>query len=325
MRKNIFIAIIALSVLVSCEEVIELDLPPTDPELVVEGYLVDLDFYLPDADIDCGGTIIPLSVIEFGASLAANFPIDSIEQVADYFPFNKVRLTLTDDYFSNRVNPPVSGAIVRLMKNGELVETLVEDSEEPGVYRIMHDPEVGAQYHLEIETDGNFYTTTPEIYESVPPLFGLDAFYRSNFALDSCAYYMGIQTFEREGLGDYYRWMFYMNNVYDDSPFSIAISDDQQFDGFCLFGIDVYGDELNLGDTLIVFQMHTSEGYYNFMNSLRNQTAFVGSPFDAPPAPIKGNVFNNTEQKPAFGYFAVGGITANALMVPDTIPSEPCP
>ncbi len=323
--KHALLLAITLVIVNSCQEVIELDLPPNEAELVVEGYLTDLDFFIPEQDLDCSGLFtIPKSDIEFAAGLAAQFPIDSIESVTDYFPFNKVKLTTTSDYFSNAAAPAVSNAIVQLFKNNELVETLVEDPSIPGTYRFTHDPEVGANYHLEIEALDNFYETEPQTYNAVPPLLGVDAYYRSNFLQDSCAYYLGIDTYEKPGLGDHYRWMFYINNKYESDPVFISTFDDAQIDGLCLFEFDVYGDELRLGDTIVVFQMRTNEGYSNFINSLRNQTAFVGGPFDTPPAPIRGNLKNVTTGKEAFGYFIAGGISANAGFVPEEVLEEGC-
>ncbi|MEX2596419.1 MAG: DUF4249 family protein [Salibacteraceae bacterium] len=309
-----------------CQEVIELDLPANDPELVVEGYLTQRDYIIPESDLDCSGIVtISKSEIELAVSIVDAFiNIDSIENQTDYFPFNKVQLSTTTDYFSNGQTPRVSNAKVRLFENGELTETLLEDPNEPGTYRINHLPKLDASYHLEIDALGNFYETEPETYRAVPPLLRANAVYKPNFTGDTCAYYLGLDTYEKKGKGDFYRWMFYRNNQYNDSPFFISTFDDQDIDGVCLFEFDIYGDELQLGDTLIVFQIRTSEGYYNFINSLRNQTAFVGSPFDSPPAPIKGNVKNISSGERAFGYFMAGGISANAAFVPDSIPSGGC-
>ena len=200
-----FLLALSLVVVNSCQEVIDLELPPNEAELVIEAYLTDLDFFIPEQDLDCSGIItIPKSEIELAAGLAAQFPIDSIENVTDYFPFNKVILTSTSDYFSNAAPPPVSNAVVQLFKNNILAETLIEDPSIPGTYRFTHDPEVGASYHLEIEALDNFYETDPQIYNSVPPLLGVNAVYNSNFIQDSCAYYLGIDTYEKPGLGDHY-------------------------------------------------------------------------------------------------------------------------
>jgi len=311
--------IIAASILVSCEEEIDLKLPPNDPELVIEGYLTDLDFYIPEGDLDCAGVLtVPREDILFAAGLASLFPIDSIEQEADYFPYNKVRLTTTADYFSNSAPPAVSGAEVKLFENGELVETLIEDASEAGVYRITHNPDSSgtAMYHLEINALGKFYETTPELYEPVPPLLEVQANYGPNFIGDSCGYFMSISTYETPGLGNNMAWTYYINNEYQADPSDITVVSDENFDGACLFGFDVYGDYLELGDTFVVFQMSTSEGYLDFMTSLETQTANVGNSFDTPPEPITGNLKNVTDGTKAFGYFNVGGISANLVIVP---------
>ena len=49
MRKISFILIIGLIAFTGCQEEIDLDLPATEPELVVEGYLTQRDYYFPDA------------------------------------------------------------------------------------------------------------------------------------------------------------------------------------------------------------------------------------------------------------------------------------
>ncbi len=320
------LSVLALSFIVNgCQEEIELDIPGGEPELVVEGYMTDLDFYIPDGDLDCSGIItIPKFFIEQAAALAGTFPVDSAEEVSDFFPFNKVTLTSTAEYFANVPPPPVTDAVVKLFENGTLVETLVHDGSNPGTYLITHDPVVDAEYHLEIEALGKFYETEREIYRAVPPLLGLITNYGPNFLQDSCAYYMGIDTYEKPGAGDHYRWLFYINGKYQSGPFDIALSNDEGIDGLCLFGLDIYGNELELGDTITVFQMMTSEGYYDFNVALRSRTGQVGSPFDAPPSPINGNIINTTDNRKAVGFFAAGGITANFVVVPDTIPAESC-
>ncbi len=310
----------------ACQEVIELELPENEPELVVEGYLTQRDYYIPEGDLDCSGVVtIPKSDIEFGVALVDAFiNIDSIEAEADYFPFNKVQLSTSVGYFAEGGNPPVRNAVVKLFEDGDEVETLVEDASLPGTYRITYLPKVGSAYHLEIEALGNFYETTPETYQSVAPLLGVNAIYNSNFIGDTCAFYLGIDTYEKPGKGDHYRWMFYINNEYVDDPVFISTFDDADIDGLCLFEFDVYGNELELGDTITVFQIRTSPGYSNFINSLRNQTAFVGGPFDTPPAPIRGNVKNVSTGEDAFGYFMAGGLSANAGFVPNEIPEGGC-
>ncbi|HAW19521.1 DUF4249 domain-containing protein [Salibacteraceae bacterium] len=326
--RNSYIILMALAAitLAGCQEEIDLDLPATEPELVIEGYLTQRDYYFPNGDLDCFGTTVPLADIVLATQLVDAFiNIDSIESEADYFPFNKVQLTLTGDYFANEIPQTVSNASVMLYEDGNVVETLIEDPNIPGTYRITHYPKIGSEYHLWIQALGNIYETERELYESVPPLIGLTANYGPNFIQDSCAYYVNIDTYEKPGAGDHYRWFFYLNNEYDKRPGFISITNDDNFDGFCLFGFDVYGDELELGDTLTAFQMNATEGYFNFLSSLQSQTAFVGGPFDSPPAPIRGNLNNLTTGKPAFGYFAAGGISANATAIPDTIPDVDCP
>jgi hypothetical protein len=332
MRKFILPLSIALSALTfaACQEPIDLDLPPNTPELVVEGYFCQRDYLIPDEGIDCGsGFALTKNDLLFAtAAVDAFINIDSIEAATDYFPFNKVQLSTSDDYFGQGQTPRVSDAVVKLFEDGEEIETLMEDPNEPGTYRITALPKVGSSYHLEIEALDNFYETSPEVYHAVPPLLSLPGLptyrYGPNFIGDTCQYFLGLNTYEPPGRGDHYRWMFYLNNKYVSDPVFISTFDDSDVDGVCLIQFDIYGNPLELGDTLIVFQVRTSPGYSTFINSLRNQTAFVGGPFDTPPAPIRGNVKNVTLGTEAYGYFMCGGISASASIIPDTIPTNGC-
>lgn len=330
-RSHSILILFLISLLaVSCQEPIELELEDNVPELVIEGYLSQRDYLIPDEGVDCGaGLALSKEELLFATAAADAFiDIDSIENQTDYFPFNKVKLSTTANYFDEGTTPAVSDAVVNLFEDGTLVETLLEDPDIPGTYRITYLPVVGSFYHLEIEALGMTYETTPEEYQAVPPLINLPQLpfvqYVPTFFGDTCQYQLALNSFEAPGLGDHYRWMFYLNGEYEDDPVFIATFDDSDIDGVCLLQIDIYGNSLLLEDTLIVFQMKTSAGYNSFIERLRNQTAFVGGPFDTPPAPINGNVKNLTTGKDAFGYFVCGGISAGAAIVPDTIPAGGC-
>lgn len=321
MKKPFLFLFIALAFF-GCQEVIELELEDPEPELVIEGYITDLDFFIPDGDLVCSPEeVIRKETLDSLAFFARLFDVDSIEAEADYFPYNKVRLTTTAPYFDNEDVPTVSGAVVQLFENDNLVETLQESATEPGIYRITHDPQVGAMYHLRIEALDNIYETLPEEYKSVPPILFTTAEYNENPPFgDSAGYYMGVNTYEPEGPGDYYRWSFYINNKYDSSPFSLAITNDDGIDGSCVPGFDVYGERLELGDTIVIFQMRFGQRHYDFLTNLRQQTAFVGSPFDTPPAPIRGNLKNLTTEKDAFGYFLPAAVSVGRVVVPSENP-----
>lgn len=325
MRKLFFL--FAASVLLAgCQEVIELDLDDPVPELVIEAYISGLDFYIPDDDLVCSPTdIIPRDTLLFYAAFAQLFDIDSIEATTDYFPYNKVKLSTTAPYFSNSAAPRVSDALVQLFENGTLVETLTEEENEAGIYRISHDPVVGALYHLEIEAtiDGTLkrYETTPEEYLSTPPVLTTSAEFNPDPLFgDSAGYFLSLNTYEVPGAGDHYRWSFYINNEYQSDPSDISITTDDGIDGACVPGSDVYGDRLAFNDEIAVFQSRISQRHFDFLANVRAQTAFVGGPFDTPPAPIVGNVKNVTDGTNAYGYFVASAVSVGYAVVPSSNP-----
>ncbi len=327
MRKLFFLFAIPV-LFAGCQEIIELDLDDPEPELVIEGYLAGLDFWIPDSDLRCSeDDIIPRDSLLFYAAFAELFDIDSIAELTDYFPYNRVKLSLTAAYFSNAATPRVSNATVRLYEDGSLVETLAESTEEAGIYLITYDPVVDAMYHLEVEAEiggtTKLYETTPEPYLSTPPILETAAVYNPDPLFgDSAAYYLNISTYEVPGLGDHYTWSFYINNEYQSDPGDISITPDDGIDGACVPGSDVYGDPIDLGAEIAVFQSRVSQKHHDFLSNIRQQTAFVGGPFDTPPAPIVGNVKNVTDGGNAFGYFVPAAVTVGFTTVPDTIPAE---
>jgi hypothetical protein len=64
--------------------------------------------------------------------------------------------------------------------------------------------------------------------------------------------------------------------------------------------------------------MTISEGMYNFMFILNQQTAFVGGPFDSPPAPIPSNLrcVSHPDEK-VYGYFSCAGVSVAEITVPE--------
>lgn len=321
--KLIYPTLAAIILMLSaCEEKVDIDLDSSEPELVVEGYMIDTDFYIPEEGLNCYDSILPANDIRQVMDLINTiYPISRVESLADYFPFNKVRLTMSTAVFDEKEPMPVSGAEVQLLRNDSIVETLIEDASELGTYRITHDPLVGADYHLEILADGKSYSTEPETYLEVPPIILGSAVYQEAVFSDTMEYYSNIFTYEKPGRGDYYRWFFYLNNELLSDPEYITVLNDDGIDGACLPAFDFYRRGLELNDTLVIFQMRISEKYANFMTTLTTQ-ASSGTPFDSPPAPLPSNVYNNTDERYALGYFALGGISANAVIVPDTIPAQ---
>lgn len=263
----------------SCEDKIELDLPEGDRLLVVEGWL-------------------------------------SNEPGPHY-----VKLTYTQAYFDASAPPVASGAAVSLLDDAGL-EVLLEEFE-PGLYSYPDSGIVGNTYELDIRlSDGSHFRSKPELLRVPVPIleiyWDIDPNGPSEFLEQDPEqiYRVLIDTFEPPGLGDNYRWRTYVNGVFKNDPFDIFVTNDDFVDGNAIIGFSPVNDLFFLGDSVTVVQERISRQAREFLELVQSQTAFVGSPFDLPPAPIKGNVRNvNRDEPDALGYFGVAARDRRSVIV----------
>ncbi len=253
----------------ACEDKVDLDLPEGEKFLVVEGFLT-----------------------------------------SDDRPHN-INLTYTSPYFDSSPPPRAADAIV-IIRTDEGEETTLQELN-PGQYVYPEGGIVGVSYQLEITlADGSRYLSPFELMRDIPPIVAIRSRVSPNLPGETFMedpdqkYEVLIDAFEPAGLGDYYRWRSIVNGVPRNEPFDIAIASDEFVDGNPILNFDPTFDLYFLNDTVTIIQERISRGLYEFLFVLQQQTAFVGGPFDTPPAPIEGNVKNlNDPERDALGYFAV--------------------
>ena len=282
MKQLLHITILlSLLALTACEDKIDLDLPQRGPEqLVVDGWLTDID------------------------------------------TVHYVRLSKTSAYFSEDEVPPVSNATVVLENDQGNLDTLPEDPQQAGRYIIEGGGEVGRSYRLQIADGDNQYVSEWEEITAVPPI--LDIKWEENEPSDisdedeeeGLIYSVLIDTYEDEGPNDFYRWRVFVNGEYQSEPEDIIIANDNGVDGSIVADYDVSDEYYALGDTVTIWQESISESMYDFWLKVLNQTAFTGSPFDTPPAPIESNLSNTDENgvKP-LGIFGASSVSRATIVV----------
>jgi hypothetical protein len=251
----------------SCQDVVDLDLPEGDRFLVVEGWITN-----------------------------ENRPHDVI-------------LTYTAAYFDDADPTPVIGATV-FLRDDEGMETVLDETS-PGIYTYPDSGVVGRSYQLEILLEnGERYISKYEFLEEPAPI--LDIYWQlsedepdpDNGENPDDIYDVLIFAIEPEGLGDHYRWRSILNGVEQREPFDIFVTDDQFVDGNPIPEFNVTEDLYSLNDTVTIIQERISRDAFEFLSLLQQQTAFVGGPFDPPPAPIRGNIRNiNDPDDLALGFF----------------------
>ena len=92
-------------------------------------------------------------------------------------------------------------------------------------------------------------------------------------------------------------------------------SQNRLVDGNPIIGME-HAYELEPGDIVEVWQMSISDRAYNFWNLFFIQTTNFGGPFDTPPAPVEGNVFNPIDaNEQVLGFFGVSKISTATVVV----------
>jgi hypothetical protein len=278
--KNILILIVLAAVIFpSCEKVIELDVEEGRTQLVVDSWYTDED------------------------------------------TIHYVKLSTTAPYFENGPVPRVSSALVTLHTyDGDVLENsvvLTEDSEKPGFYIYPAPAVVGKGYQLEVDAPGLIKVRSDiQLARPVPPILQLDwAETTPDFQDSTKKYQVLITTFETPGLGDHYRWFTWVNGVYQNAPFDITITSDELVDGSFVAGLDVTNKRYRFGDLVRISQASINRNAYEYLSLLVQQTAFVGSPFDSPPAQLIGNMKQVDGDRVALGFFGVSATSIDEILI----------
>lgn len=245
-----------------------------------------------------------------------------------------VTLSITGDYLEDGQLPRINDAEVHLFENGNMVSQLEEDS--LGIYSSDFQGKVGNNYHLEIELPENYglplswkTLTTPMSrmlqYDSLAIQFRDRTSRAPEFTAGN---YAVIYFKEPEGMGDYYRIRRWKNdslitasiftvsdeNV-DGRSFGYPSDGESELQAFPAFS--VYGT-VDQGDSISVEISSIPEDFYNYINLVGEQVFQVGSPFDAPPVEIVGNLFqSNDTTKIGYGYFYASATETKSTVLRD--------
>lgn len=253
-------SVILLPFLVSCEEVVDVDLGTSDPRLVI------------DAGIEWRkGT-------------------DGSQQ--------NIRLSTTSGYYDPEV-PPVLGAQV-FVTNGD--GTVFNFVEIPGTgqYRCTNFvPVINDVYELTVISEGQTYTASERLI-SVPEITSIEQKEDGGFLGDEIEvtfYYQDNGDEDNHYLAKFKTDFLIYPEYYVDS--------DEFRQGNEMFDIFSHED-LEIGDRLEMDLYGISERFYNYM-SLILETE--GGAFQTPPANIRGNIINVTDENEyAYGYFRLSEV-----------------
>ena len=252
----LFFAIISL---ISCEDVVDIDLETTEPKLVID------------------------------ASLKWQKGTLGNEQT--------IKLTTTTGFYENTI-PFVTGATVFITNGNNDIFNFVEIPNSGEYFCSNFVPEINQNYTLTVIVDGETYTAF-ETLQVVPTINSVEQNDEGGFTGDE----IEVKFFYDDFPIDDNFYLIQFNTSISSLPEYDVISD-EFFQGNQMFGLYT-NEDLEAGNE-VTFTLHgISETYYNYMNILLGVAATNGgSPFQTPPATVRGNIINQTNfDNYALGFF----------------------
>jgi len=284
MKKFSFILCFILLTL-ACEDVIEVELPTTEPRLIIEALM----------RVDINEEFIPVEVkVTETDNFFGDVPVTSLENIL-------IVITLTDS--------------LGIESSG--ISTLAESEPGTGVY--IPDPNFSTdqriptsavafdlRYDLIIEHKGRKHIAQTKYIPSAP-IIKLEQGDGTLFGDDETEITIG---FHDEAIDNYYIFD-YDNNEY-------LVSEDKFYQGQEFEFTNSLDREIEPGTTINVSILGADKTFYEYMSQLLEQSEESQGPFQTPTATVRGNVFDitdldnrivfdNVEQPNVFplGYFAI--------------------
>ncbi|WP_027067290.1 DUF4249 family protein [Maribacter sp. Hel_I_7] len=286
-----FLLLLTLTLFISCEDVIDVDLPENETRLIVNGVI-------------------------------------RVDKTQDYLPI-EIRVSESSSFFENNTIASIKSAIIyygtpnpdapEILEGGG-VSNLAEL--EPGSGIWVPDPTFdsdqrirvssineGDVFQLTIETNEERFFATTTYVKSVP----IDSLVQGDETLFSGDETEVIVSFTDRGDSD----DFYVLDL-DFGEF--LVTEDEFYQGQTFVFSYFYDNELELNTSSVVdiSLLGADEAFYNYMNQIIVQSGGDQGPFQTPAATVRGNiinitgidnnkVFDNVERTNNFalGYFAI--------------------
>jgi hypothetical protein len=286
-----FLLLLTLTLFISCEDVIDVDLPENETRLIVNGVI-------------------------------------RVDETQDYLPV-EIRVSESSSFFENNTIASIKSAIIyygtpnpdapEILEGGG-ISNLAEL--EPGSGIWVPDPTFdsdqrirvssineGDVFQLTIETNEERYFATTKYVKSVP----IDSLVQGDETLFSGDETEVIVSFTDRGNSD----DFYVLDL-DFGEF--LVTEDEFYQGQTFVFSYFYDNELELNTSSVVdiSLLGADEAFYNYINQIIVQSGGDQGPFQTPAATVRGNimnitgidnneVFDNVERTNNFalGYFAI--------------------
>ncbi|MFP4089614.1 MAG: DUF4249 domain-containing protein [Cyclobacteriaceae bacterium] len=278
--NQLYLWLLLVSVISSCQEIVDIELPVEDPRLVIDGHV----YYWPDQPEKNEARVV--------VSTSGNYYDEDT-----FNPVNNAQVEIED---------VVSGQIYELPP--------LED--EPGTYLNTSLPiDSGRTYRLHLAYGNEQY----EASGTVLPIAQLDSFsykYReASLLLDSGYYFFFSGRTPKERGINYYRFKIYENDSLYDQPEDYLIQSDEllraQIDTLQLAN---YAFEL--GDTVRIEMYSLNKDVFDYYNELLELLFNDGGLFSSPPRNPDSNIVNVTDPLRApLGFFQVSSVLSGGAIV----------
>ena len=247
--------------------------------------------------------------------------------VSDLRTNQTIRLTYTDNYFSQKPNSPISGATVQVkdITSGQLFN-FNDNSNGNYVYNLTSIDtigKVGHKYELRVTHQGNNYTSLTTMYRTTK-VDTIVIRYKTAGTFGTAAGY-DLFFLGRDIPGpipDFYWIKSYRNNVFYNKGININTAWDGAngpgADGLFFTppisrGILPRGERVNKFDMVRVEIHSISQQAYDFLNQVQTQTTNFGL-FATTPENVKTNITTTSSTK-VVGWFNMAAVDAKQIVV----------
>jgi hypothetical protein len=288
--------------------------------------------------IICLGLVLGACEDQINPALEEVDPVLAVDAWITNQPVEQViRLSSTQPYFDT-VASPVTGATVQISGSGGDIYTFQEDEREPGNYRWAPPAPgqgfgtVGETYQLQINTDGQTYTSSTQL-NPVPPIDSITYEFTEANAFFPETYIAEFWATDLPEVGNAYWVRAYRNGALLNRPDEISLAYDAGFTRGGNFNATVFAQPIrtsinpidgdgdgtflpsyNRGDSVYVELHSISDAAFDFLNQVAIQTNRPGGfaeLFANPIANVSTNIINvDPNGPPAVGFFNVAAVSA---------------
>lgn len=220
---------------------------------------------------------------------------------------HRVRLSATSDYFSNLPSPAVSGALVELETDRDLMR-LEESDSVPGLYEtpVAFRGIPRTTYHLhisQVDVDGDGNSETYSAESTMPAIPQLDSIQLVYFQSPFVSAYQVFMFAKDAPEQNWYSYKIWRNSdLLTDELSDYTVQSDDFINGGYIYGLPVGflidsdpREALQPGDTVTLELNSIGEDYHDFISDAQLELMGNNPLFSGPPANVHSNIDHNAQ------------------------------